>query len=167
MPALVAARFNPDHESQIHPPPRSRKARQGRPDRDHAKTHRPRKRPSQRPIAHGRQKSLDQYGYSSWRLKKSLRFRTEMGRREIFRLRRAHPEESASESSHFHVRFTRPDTRPRWEPIAWAVEQGCKRRRRRRTRRGPWRGRALSLVQARPRSSSSRSLPRCVCAAAG
>ena len=45
MPALVAARFNPDMKREIRTPHRNRKTRKSRPDRDHAKACRPRKCP--------------------------------------------------------------------------------------------------------------------------
>src|SRR6202043_166071 len=100
-------------------------------------------------------------------LKKSLRFRKKGGGREIFRLGWVHPEEWALALGHFRFLFTPLDTLRPSEPGAWAGEQGCRRQRRRRTRRGPCRGRAPSAVRARPLFCPSRSIPRCVCAAAG
>ncbi len=47
MPALVAARFNPDMKAKYSTPHRGRKARKSRLDRNHAKAPRPRKRPPQ------------------------------------------------------------------------------------------------------------------------
>jgi transposase len=45
MPALVAARFNPDMKAKIRTPHRNRKTRKSRPDRDHANARRLRKCP--------------------------------------------------------------------------------------------------------------------------
>ena len=48
MPALVAARFNPDLKAKYDSADQSRKARKGRHHRHHAKAHRARQRPPQR-----------------------------------------------------------------------------------------------------------------------
>jgi hypothetical protein len=85
--------------------------------------------------------------HESWLLKKSQRVREGVGRRGIFCLGWVHCQESASAMNHFRFLFTPLDTLRPPEPEAWAGEQGCERQERRRRRRAPWRGRALSLVR--------------------
>jgi len=104
---------------------------------------------------------------SSRLLKKSLRFRKNVGRRQFFRLGGVHGEKWASALGHFRLLFTLLDTLHPWKRGAWAGEQDCRRRRQRRTQRGPCRDRAPSVGRARPLSCPSRNIPRCVCAVAG
>src|SRR5271165_7116827 len=104
---------------------------------------------------------------SSRLLKNSLRLGKKVGRGQIFRFGRVHPEKWASALGHFRFLFTPLDTLRPSKPRAWAGELDCRRRRRRRTRRGPCRCRAPSVARARLLSCSSRSIPRCVCAASG
>jgi ABC-type lipoprotein export system ATPase subunit len=100
-------------------------------------------------------------------LKKSLRARREVVRREIFGRQRRHSTECGFALGHFPLAFTAPGTLRAWAREVWAGERDCRRRRRRRRRRGLWRGLALSPARARRLFCSSRSFPRCACAAVG